>query len=537
MKHLPLFFLALSVSALVACRPGERPPDAYARSSDPPPPGAVELTEEQYNELRAAGAMPLTPELVAEQAAREAARLEEDLKLIEAYVAEHPELGELLPADPVPSDRLRQTGDGNYLYAFTGRDSEQRQVTTHGRAWFAHTIADNLRRFPTRENQVGIYGLLYDAAPEELRRQLELASPESLEADPAIVAEEILARNRLLASPDIAAQILDSLLEPDYAISPPDVDFLTDCAQEMGVGVGSDLTGSSFDGSCDLDPQGIVANYAWSQRPHLTCVKSQGKRGTCTGFGNTSAIETLVSMTHGPRVNLSEQAYYNRARAVWAPGDFGDGLMSEDGFQKMQQEGFLLYFENQWNYNPSYSRTDDGSAYHDSCVDYTETCSDTTHQSAVGCVDIGWWKFCFYFVPEKNPGYQGYRIGDSVEFWSVIDPGLSLEWLKIALAADFTVVLGHPVTAGWDDASLTGGFVVYKPNDTILGGHGTHAVGFIDNDKLAYILPTAPPGAGGGYLIIKNSWGNCVGDGGFYYLPYQSVLDYAADVNILLGVL
>src|SRR5262249_34813586 len=62
------------------------------------------------------------------------------------------------------------------------------------------------------------------------------------------------------------------------------------------------------------------------------------------------------------------------------------------------------------------------------------------------------------------------------------------------------------------------------------------AVGLLAND----VLPdTAPQGAGGGYVIVKNSWGCFAGDGGYYYLPFDWVKAFvrsaraAADVEVV----
>jgi len=60
---------------------------------------------------------------------------------------------------------------------------------------------------------------------------------------------------------------------------------------------------------------------------------------------------------------------------------------------------------------------------------------------------------------------------------------------------------------------------------TDAGGHNIHVVGFVSNQDLAAnpATATAPPGSGGGYFILKNSWRPCAGDAGYYYMPVDYV--------------
>jgi C1A family cysteine protease len=62
------------------------------------------------------------------------------------------------------------------------------------------------------------------------------------------------------------------------------------------------------------------------------------------------------------------------------------------------------------------------------------------------------------------------------------------------------------------------------------GGHAVLVNGLVDNTQLP---AGAPPGSGGGYLIIKNSWSNCYGDAGYAYLPYDWVKAYALAVEVV----
>jgi hypothetical protein len=84
-----------------------------------------------------------------------------------------------------------------------------------------------------------------------------------------------------------------------------------------------------------------------------------------------------------------------------------------------------------------------------------------------------------------------------------------------------------PVYTGFMDRA-TGGFVTDysqtriddKGNEVAgsYGGHAVQIVGFLSNDELSTINKPSNVG-GGGYFIIKNSWGCNAGDGGYYYVP------------------
>lgn len=551
--------LALLLSVAWSCASqtldDEQPPDGALTRARTMPPGSVEISAEARDALMAAGNwMPVTAHTLDEAAELEERRDAEDQATIDEYLAANPEVGELIPADPAAEDpTVVRLDDGNFLHTIPIVGGET-QVVTLGRRHWLRTIADAIRAHQSLHNQQRVFHAVYDALSEDWRNELSLPRPAEVEADPARTASSVLDLIKRVSDPGISASIRRELYVANRAATPPV--FLSDCEQERGAvapetSIG-DLTGSKFDGTCDFSGIGIVRRLQWPLREHLTCVKSQGYRGTCTGFANTAAIETMVSRTHGARVNLSEQAYYQRARTVWDnPTGTIDGHMSAIGFREMHQEAFLLFFEGQWRYNPSYQRVptctnwdSNGNClvttYPSSCVGYNDTCSDTIHQSAFACAPISGWLYCGYYLPDKNSSHYGFRIGESAEILDPTDKAGSLELVKLFLVLQRPVVIGHPVTTRWDAAGVQGphrGFIPYVANDTNRGGHGVLVIGYIDNEDLAGISPNAPPGAGGGYLIVKNSWSNCWGDGGFVYVPYQSFIGYVPDATVLFEVL
>jgi C1A family cysteine protease len=106
----------------------------------------------------------------------------------------------------------------------------------------------------------------------------------------------------------------------------------------------------------------------------------------------------------------------------------------------------------------------------------------------------------------------------------------------MALAVIFQnpVDLGFVVTPSWDHNNQ--GWVSYVPGESNRGGHDVTVVGFISNQQLAAILPSATPAPTNGYFIVKNSWANCWGDGGFAYVPWDYVAAYANEATIVHAV-
>lgn len=79
--------------------------------------------------------------------------------------------------------------------------------------------------------------------------------------------------------------------------------------------------------------------------------------------------------------------------------------------------------------------------------------------------------------------------------------------IESALAANHPVVIGVPIYASFEsrDTLKTGVVPIPKTGERFLGGHAMLVVGY-DQEKQV--------------LIIRNSWGTRVGDGGDFYLPY-----------------
>ena len=349
------------------------------------------------------------------------------------------------------------------------------------------------------------------------------------------------------------------------------------CGGEEGTGFGGDAT--STNATITVNPDGLMANNDWPLKHYTTCVRDQGGRGTCTAFGITGAVECLIAADFGRWTNLSEQDLYMHQKKIWFPFPtdwYGDGYNAVYS-TILQSLGrtYVFPFERDWDYNKSLSRNedDDTRTYTMSCVGYNgEACSDTNHQaelvdcysvdlttveevttevcnwveSAVSNVPliggflsdiVGEWvcepvtelietveqiEVCIYDT--DIPPTSGFQILNSGPVWVpnpfVPDPSWTV--VKGLLSARRPIIFCHEVNASF--RGHNDGYITHPGSgEESSGGHCVLITGFVDNAD----LPSgAPDGAGGGYFIVKNSWGAGWGDQGYCYVPYDWAAEY-----------
>lgn len=179
-------------------------------------------------------------------------------------------------------------------------------------------------------------------------------------------------------------------------------------------------------------------------------------------------------------------------------------------FAAFAREWVTVPRESTWPYN-SYEY--DCTAYHENWPEYT--CSATEAQ--------GGGENNRQPEPETVEAPGAY-IAEVHQLYA------SLGRVKQALYRGYPVILSLNANADFTVATLKGGVVswVFKVS-TCPGsvcGHAVTAVGYQDD----------PAVEGGGYLIIKNSWGETWGDRGLGYCTYEwvrhSLLDAQAVVNV-----
>ncbi|MEI7830107.1 MAG: C1 family peptidase [Prolixibacteraceae bacterium] len=343
----------------------------------------------------------------------------------------------------------------------------------------------------------------------------------------------------------------------------------------------------------DLNPNGLIKNINFPLRPHVTCVRNQANRGTCDAFGMIAAVEAKISVKHGQKMNLSEQDLYMYIKNYWfpIPPNYGDGVIAIIDVIGQMLSGYVFAYENAWDYNPSYSRQDLLLSYSHSADGYQGiACSDTNHQAEIHERVVGVKKFRdivdtindWVVDPVTNAidGAIGVVTGQPSGHWVtntvhsteeyiedtivyyyetnvVHSSGISVTNVNFiscpALDPNWQVSLGvakfhldhlNPLVLSivcnedfMDDNHLCGnGYVNYTPGfigNYLDTGHTIMICGYVENVNLP---AGAPQGSGGGYFIVKNSWGTLKGDNGFYYVPYDYVKDYSSSIIAILDV-
>jgi hypothetical protein len=523
------------------------PPDALGGPRATLPPGAILVTPDEFADYQQRSDFrSIGPAQTAADAAAQAARQAADEQTVMDFVGGNPSVANAYLGGVDPNDPTLTPGDaGNHLYAFTDQMGTGRVVVTHGTPWFREVVAGTIRKFPTRANQLAVYDDLY-AGLAAIDPALAGQYP-----SPTIVAGGYALADLLALNDNLVRSFAQygPLVPPPGGLPPPG--YPSSCSAEQGAGDGTDRESS---GCPTHKPLGVYANMPWPLKFFATCVKDQAARGTCWDFATTGAVELLVAKKHHRWVNLSEQHMNFMMKHLWYPSYYGDGDWPANALSKMIDTGYTYPFEQDWDYNPSYGRTSNDAAavYTHSCDVYAGDekpyCSDTNHQGLLVCAKILGVTFCGAVGPPIGTT-SGFGPTATSSLWKPEDPSYSLALIFWAVGIfQKPVVFSFAVAPSFYPENANGYVVYHGPHCPVhqndkgqwictpgpgcecdIGGHAVLVTGFVDNTDLP---AGAPAGSGGGYLIIKNSWGNCYGDAGYAYLPYDWVKAYglAADV-------
>ena len=220
-------------------------------------------------------------------------------------------------------------------------------------------------------------------------------------------------------------------------------------------------------------------------------IRDQGERGTCVAHACVAAYEHVLGLA-GPQPDLSEQfLYWDCKMNDQQPNDEGTWvgvampLVTRDG----------VCDEMQWPYNPN------------KLVPPNEG-QGPPPQGAINAA-----------LARRAPTMQISKNGP-VEY-------------KQALSRNRCVAFSIPVFNSWYDSlevRRTGELTLPLPSEISIGGHAMCIVGYADD--------ASPQYPGGGYFILRNSWGTlwgsaCAFGPGYGTIPYAYIARHGMEAWIM----
>lgn len=377
--------------------------------------------------------------------------------------------------------------------------------------------ADAYRRRRDANVARDAYRMAYTLLPPDLKGQTP---------DPASLAEagldEIDQAARQLDGVLATLADLDNVrIEPNTPAGP---------ARRQSAGNGADNNGVCM-------PTGYYARYWFPLKKFISPVKNQGERGACWAFAAIAAVESRERVQNDNTFDLSEQFLVNKVKREWDEAEYADGYFSDRALNGAVDRNQPLLAEGGWTYNPATGRPDNAfdadvvgtdDSYRGACNGYTGFCSESAHQSPRSCTNVLGINFCGYNKVHFNgPGIAASRAR---QVWASGDT-FHLDQYRALLAAGYSLIATFPVYEGIRAAPASGIVSNYDKKmrnakgdlvDGSYGGHVAQIVGFISKEALTF--PGSPVTiGGGGYFILRNSWGCGGGDGGYYYVPADYV--------------
>jgi len=222
-------------------------------------------------------------------------------------------------------------------------------------------------------------------------------------------------------------------------------------------------------------------------RPWCSPVENQLSIGSCTAHAGVGIFEYFERRAFGRHIDASRLFLYKATRnlAHWI-GDTGAFLRTTMGAMAL----FGVPPEEFWPY----------------------VLADFDKEPPA---------FCYAFA-------QNYQ---AMSYYRLDPPGMDMKALlnrvKSNLAAGLPSMFGFTVYSSIAQADKTGKIPFPVRGERILGGHAVDAVGYDDTLKITNSAVGAAETTGA--LLIRNSWGQGWGDGGYGWLPYEFVLKGLAE--------
>jgi len=590
------------------------------------------VSDDVFNQMLGGGSLiSITPEFCAEAVIGGLFQYLQDEAYVADYLQRNPELTDLAAlaaSTPNPNDPYVQPNqNGTYdvtIFNSAGSFSQgaylpdgnapvpNGTVKNFGRRTKMRQLAGSIRTANDPAAQLQIYTNLYNQLPASFLSPVGPAA--GVAYTPPISPAQL--QGATLGTILDALDLLTSQWRTIVPLFPqPPLIGAVPCSAEVGASTTADLEvyfGDETPGTPTLEflpppcraPEafGLYANFDFLNKNAVTCVKDQGNRGTCGVFAATSAVEELIAINTGTHVNLSEQDFWENLTLNYTtpPQYFSDGYDAGNALSQALVYNYQFAYENQWDYNPSYSQPIQPPPPAAPVYEYVNTCENYPFPSLEpGCSDsspqaVEYCTSRFSRLPQRCgfltavlSGRSPYSIGPgsmtgpdqamsssaSSVVGSITDiwfpsgvqppscpgcppaygtgphPNMTVNSMIMALAMGNSVILGFEETDGFQEYYYTPCCDATPPCPTCMpptpggdlttdaGGHNIHVIGYIDNADVNAKMPPYPkgpgPAIGSGYFILKNSWGTCTGDGGYFYMDTDYVKKRAQAVYVV----
>ncbi len=210
----------------------------------------------------------------------------------------------------------------------------------------------------------------------------------------------------------------------------------------------------------------------------MSSVRDQGSCGSCWAFGTTAVLEAWVNARRGGAgagVDLAEELLVSDCCSA---GDCSGGFISD-------ASDFLV----------------DTGNMPESCFPYT-----ASNGACAG--------YCPSSKMARTNAWS-YAAGN----WWTID----IEAIKTALVQHGPLAAGMDIYTDFYDYE---GGIYRRSSGSYEGGHCVTITGYVDNESVA----------GGGYFIVRNSWGTGWGRNGYFAVAYDSNCDLGIESTYYSGV-
>jgi len=499
---------------------------AYAEEADDTLGDSTNIPWEEFKNKFERGKVNLFNDRIKwEATARELDRHKKNVNFVLDALLLYPEYLNLVIKKPTDARKLGI----NYIFKFKDNDGIERRVVTYGDEYIYGILADALRIMEERGNSLNIYNMLYTKFPKNFLEKSNLTSPRDLlKADNKTILAEITSLTKKFKN----------ILKLIPVESTPPEGYPTSCDQEIGDSGLSDYyyNGDLGTKRCDHHPDGIYNNVNYPLKYYATCVKNQASRGLCVTFATISALETAFAVKEKKWYNFSEEHLNNSNHMKWFPSDYGDGTYLDRLMKAIMDNKYKIALEKEWIYNPSFFRLPmPNRTYINSCPEQYEGlhCSETSHQGkGVYTQEPGTQLYYFGYteetpVTEKTPT-------STASISNIVDSDWATEVVCTALNSKIPIATSIPITNSFKYGSTNGYVEFTEELEANIGGfHAVAVLGCVKNEDLP---PGAPPGAGGGYMVIKNSWAACWKDAGYAYLPIDWMKRYATMYSMIDAV-